>query len=171
MPKTWEERCHGDSVSALVTHADILPTLIRAAGGTPPDDVDGQDLVALARGELESPRRYLEAMAANYTECEYLAITDGRWKYIWYPEGAAEQLFDLASDPEELANLAGQSDYDEKRSELKAEMIRRHERRGSRFVTAGELLQRPVTHESLKDRRNQGFWAYHTEYDQTFNRH
>jgi len=171
MPKTWKRRCHGDRVSTPVTHADILPTLVSAAGGRLPDNVDGQDLVALARGDLENPRRYLEAMAAQYSECEYLAITDGRWKYIWYPEGAAEQLFDLALDPEELVNLAGQSDYDEKRSELKTEMIRRHERRGSRFVTGGELLQRPVKQESLKDRRNQSFWAYHTEYDQTFNRH
>ena len=90
MPKNCENRQYGTSMDHVVTLADILPTLVHAAGGTPPDDVDGQNLIALARGQLESPRQYLEGMFGQSSE--YYGITDGRWKYIWYPEGAAEQL-------------------------------------------------------------------------------
>jgi arylsulfatase A-like enzyme len=37
----------------------------------------------------------------------YIAVNDGRWKYIRYlKEGETEELYDLKSDPEELANLA-----------------------------------------------------------------
>ena len=94
MPSSWDNRCHGTQVATPVTHADILPTLLKAAGGDPPADTDGQDLVAVARGEHESPRRYLEGMNGPgpagkdlRLDCIYLAITDGCWKYIWYPEG------------------------------------------------------------------------------------
>ena len=34
------------------------------------------------------------------------AVTDGRWKYCVYPRIGHRQLFDLASDPAELINLA-----------------------------------------------------------------
>jgi hypothetical protein len=32
--------------------------------------------------------------------------TDGRWKYLYYAWGGAEQLFDLAHDPTERHDLA-----------------------------------------------------------------
>ena len=105
MPQSWENRRHGTTVDSPITHADILPTLVGVAGGTQPSDSDGQDLVALARNELEHPRRYLEAMSgprwpqAERIPCVYMALTDGQWKYIWYPEGPTEQLFNLAEGP------------------------------------------------------------------------
>ena len=91
MPQSWDNRRHGTIVDSPITHADILPTLVGVAGGTQPSDSDGQDLVALARNELEHPRHYLEAMSgprwpqAERIPCVYLALTDGQWKYIWYP--------------------------------------------------------------------------------------
>ena len=32
MPSSWDNRCHGTQVATPVTHADILPTLLKAAG-------------------------------------------------------------------------------------------------------------------------------------------
>jgi len=106
------------------------------------------------------PREYLEAMMGNVTEwitppidCDYLAITDGAWKYIWYPEGGVEQLFNLKNDPHELVNLAGASDAaaaDRTAEEaaaakkrLKEELITRHRKRNSRYLENGELPYLP----------------------------
>jgi arylsulfatase len=168
LPKSWADRRHGTTVDTPVTHADILPTLVAAAGGpafgeAPETGIDGQDLIALARGELDEPRRYLEAMAGSMDDPSHLSITDGRWKYSYYPEGPAEQLFDLETDPQELHNLAGRAEYEEQRAALRGEMIRRHEARRSPFVQDGELIARPPQGDSTRDRRNTSWPGYHTE--------
>ena len=46
----------GTHSDALVMNMDLYPTLLRAAGGTPPDDVDGLDLRPLAGGETDRVR-------------------------------------------------------------------------------------------------------------------
>jgi arylsulfatase A-like enzyme len=165
LPKSWEDRRHGTTVSAPVTHADILPTLVAAAGGQPPDGIDGQNLIALARGQLPGPRQYLEGIGPSGGKYDYVGITDGRWKYIWYPEGAAEQLFDLREDPSELRNLVGVEAYSAKRQELEQELVRRHETRASEYAKDGRLVAWPKRGDSVTDRRNQSWPGYRTEYE------
>ena len=166
LPQGWENRCHGRSNKQLVTLADILPTLVRAGGGTPPPDVDGQDLIALAQGGLAAPRQYLEATGGgrSFWSWRYYAITDGRWKSIFYPEGGAEQLFDLENDPQELIDLAKKPEFEAKRAELTSVMVRRHEARGSETIEDGRLVALPLEGDSEADRRNHSWPGYHTEY-------
>jgi arylsulfatase A-like enzyme len=171
MPSSWENRCHGTQVQSPVTHADILPTLLKAAGGEAPDDSDGQDLVAVARGEHDSPRRYLEAThgpgpteRALGMDCTYLAITDGSWKYIWYPEGPAEQLFDIEADSQERHNLAHAPEAEAKKQELQEELIRRQQDRGGALLDNGALPVSPVYHVDENEMRDQGQPGAHTEY-------
>jgi arylsulfatase A-like enzyme len=161
MPRSWDDRRHGTTVDSVVSHADILPTLVAAAGGEPPSDVDGQDLIALAKGQLEGPRRYLVGMAGTPHAPDYLAVTDGRWKYIWYPEGGTEQLFDLASDPHELTDLAIDATHEHRMAELRNELISRQ----------GELVTRPREPDSTTDRRNHSWPGYHTEHHNIDVRH
>lgn len=162
MPKCWENRMHGTKVTTPVTFADILPTLVKAAGGEVPSRVDGMDLIALARGEIEKPRRYVEATAGE--EPSYFAITDGVWKYIWYTEGGEEQLFNLAEDPHELANLAKEKEYQEKCRELHAELVARDRARGGKFTEGQRLIARPRYGDSERDRRNTSWPGFHTEH-------
>lgn len=157
-PSSWDSP-RGITMDSLVTLADILPTLVRASAGASSGDgelknplegrIDGQDLIALARGELENPRRYLEAMSTQYDQAgkmpDYLAITDGILKYIWYPEGGTEQLFDLRSDPSELTDQVDNSDYQDALEELRQQLIDRNEARGSRWVRNGLLVARTVS--------------------------
>jgi len=159
LPQSWDNRGHGSESNQLVTHADVLPTLVTAAGGTPPEDVEGLDLLSVVRGE-RAPRPYLEASA----DWNFFALTDGRWKYIYYPEGAVEQLFDLETDPQELTNLAGNPRCAEKQAALRDELIRRHESRGSEWVADGRLVEKPLRGDSAADRRNQSWMGYHTEH-------
>ncbi len=160
LPKSWSDRRHGTSVAAPVTHADILPTLVAAAGGAPPRNVDGMDLAALARGQIE-PRAYLEA--SSEPGGRYAALTDGRWKYMWYPEGGVEQLFDIQTDPRELRDLAALAEFADQRDRLRDELTRRHAARGSTFVRDGGLVVQPVRDDSEADRRNSNWPGYHTE--------
>jgi arylsulfatase len=171
LPQSWPDRQHGTTVGSVVTHADVLPTLVTAAGGTPPAGVDGQDLVAMARGQLAAPRRYLEATLGRDDQPAFLGITDGRWKYMWYPEGAAEQLFDLAEDLQELRNLAGLPAYEGMRRELYDEMMRRHQARNSPYLRDGKLVALPLQGDSTRDRRNTSWPGYHTDFYQVDVRH
>ncbi len=170
MPQSWDNRQHGTQQHHLVTLADILPTVVAAAGGTPPPDVDGIDLVALARGKAE-PRSYLESMNGSTAAPGNLAITDGRWKYLWFPIGGSEQLFDLETDPHECNNVIDLADHANERERLRAELIRRHTDRGSALVQDGSLITLPVPNESTADRRNRGWPGYHTEFHPVDVRH
>ncbi|MXX27177.1 MAG: sulfatase-like hydrolase/transferase, partial [Caldilineaceae bacterium SB0668_bin_21] len=163
MPQGWDNRRHGTRNPSLVTLADILPTAVAAAGGTPPDDVDGLDLVALARGEIE-PRPYLESALGNQDRPGNYAITDGRWKYIWFPVGGSEQLFDLETDPQELSNLAHAAEASPHLERLRSELIDRHQARGSAAVDGANWVTRPVPPETEADRRNTSWPGYHTEF-------
>jgi len=163
LPHSWKNRRHGSQISVPVTHADILPTLLSAAGGDIPNDCDGIDLTALARGEADQSRQYLEGIFATSTHVDWLSLTDGTWKYIWYPEGPSEQLFNLDTDPLELHNLAGLSEFDSKRRELYALLRDRHVARNSDYVENGELIRRPLAGDTERDRRNRSWPGYHTD--------
>jgi hypothetical protein len=127
-------------------------------------DVDGQDLVALAREQLDQPRRYHEAMSGSMTEPAHLSATVGRRMYWYYPEGAVEQLFGLADDPHEARNLVGYPDYDDKCEELHRVLVQRHEARQSPLVVGGKLISWPLRNDAAIDRRNTSWPSYHTEF-------
>ncbi len=165
MPESWKERECGKRVKTPVTHSDILPTLVSAAGGDVPENVDGQDLIGLVRGELPSPRRYAEgSYASSYDKdnYEYLAVTDGQWKYIWYPEGGREQLFDLSKDPIETDDLAGKNSA--KCTELHMLLVEKDRSRGGHLISGDRLAQRDILNDSEAERRSRNWPGYHTEY-------
>ena len=161
-PRSSEPRMPGAVVTDVVTHADVLPTLVAAAGGEVGAEVEGLDMIGLAAGRVE-PRRCLEASVTTGGEAIYHAVTDGRWKYIWYPEGARELLFDLASDPREENDLSSAGDHDAKLGEMRSEMTGRLEARGSALVDGGELVTRPVVEIDEKELRSRGWPGLHTE--------
>ncbi|NED99702.1 sulfatase-like hydrolase/transferase [Phytoactinopolyspora halotolerans] len=162
LPKSWDDRRHGTTVADPVTHADIMPTLLAAAGQPAPGQCDGQDLFALARGELDSPRRYVDGVG-RVPDATYHAITDGRWKYIHYPEGDTEQLFDVENDPDERTDLSGSSEHEKRRADLRQELIDLLERRGSEWVRDGRLVSQEPFGDTTRDRRNESWPGYHTE--------
>jgi arylsulfatase A-like enzyme len=162
LPKSWQDRRHGTSVDAPVTLADVLPTLVGAAGGQSPEAADGQDLIALAREQLPEPRQYVASAGLRETP-NHLSITDGRWKYCYYPEGAAEQLFDLEEDPRELRDLAPVNAFDDERRRMQRALVERLEQYGCEWVEDGELIALPVREESERDRRNDPWPGYHTD--------
>ena len=167
LPQGWSDRCYGTVCETPVTYCDIMPTFLAAAGAAGAYDGEGIDLTALARGQA-APRQYVEGCGHGM---EWAGITDGRWKYMWYPEGAVEQLFDVQTDPHEEHELSRRSEHAGKLAELREELTGRQAARGTDWVKAGRLISKPLLGDSERDRRNRPWPGYHTEHCEIDVRH
>ena len=78
----------GKRTDALVQYADVLPTLLELAGGTPAQAgavFDGTSFAAVLRGGKETHRQFAYGMHNNLPEGPAYpsrTISDGRWRYI-----------------------------------------------------------------------------------------
>jgi arylsulfatase len=171
----------GTSCDALVTHTDVTATLLAAARAAPAaraGPAPAGDLVELAAGG-GARREFLYGMATEARpgggdSLLYLAATDGRWKYIWYPEGPAEQLFDLAADPQEIVDLAADGAPAAVRAGRRlAEAVREHAARTipDRMSGGAELPAWPPRQDSSRERRAGSWPGFHTEYHDADVRH
>ena len=88
----------------LVGWQDVMPTLLDLAGIDIPDTVEGLSMVG------EERRSSLYGECGEGTNATRM-IHAGRHKLIYYPVGNRVQLFDIASDPSELNDLAGSPDH------------------------------------------------------------
>lgn len=105
----------GMVVREPVSQVDVTPTLLQlAAEGTgaaipePVDPLDGESLLNFADGKTDRNRTVAEYTAEG-TGQPMLLLREGSWKYTCCP-GDPEQLFDLASDPNEVTNRAADPD-------------------------------------------------------------
>lgn len=137
----------GKVLDALVSHVDVYPTLCELAGVPRPEFLQGSSLLPLVRGEASSIRDELFAEMTWHAAYEpQRAVRTERWKYIrrfgdrrtpvlancddspskdlllelgWAErEIAFEQLYDLAFDPNEATNLAGDVAFEDVRADL-----------------------------------------------------
>lgn len=76
----------GKRTGAMIQYADVLPTLIEAAGGTVnQSDFDGSSFLPVLLGRKDTHRRYAYAMHNNVPEgppYPIRSISDGRFRYI-----------------------------------------------------------------------------------------
>jgi len=98
----------------LVTQADLLPTLAALAGVKAPASLFGIDLT---RSRNERPAVFLEYYAKQKWVNPIRTIRTRRWKLNWYDRGNQE-LYDLASDPYETRNRAGEAALSQIQSDL-----------------------------------------------------
>jgi arylsulfatase len=102
---------------AVMHVADIMPTLLEVAGTSYPKTYKGKDVppalgkswVPLLEGRAESPRTDQDVLAWELFGNR--AVRQGNWKLRWQikPFGTEEwELFDLATDPGELKDLAAE---------------------------------------------------------------
>ena len=114
---------------ALTGNVDFLPTILRLAGQEVPENVDGRDLMPLYEDPTAAIHESLPLINVwGPKQVHSFGVVTKQWKYIYWPydEGdfeKAEELFDTASDPGELKNLA---DVTFATTELK-EMRRRYD--------------------------------------------
>lgn len=127
----------------VVEIRDILPTFLDAAGAAIPEGVDGRSILELIRNPKRVPWR--ETIDIEHNSCYgpntgYVALTDGRWKYIWFYSRGEEQLFDLSADPYENNDLHHATEHAETLAAFRRRMARHLAERGDRWVSpSGEL--------------------------------
>ncbi len=113
----------GQRSDALCYLLDVFPTLCDVVDLPTPDSVEGRSLAPIVQGSSDAGG--YESLFFAYMDCQR-AVRDDRWKLVEY-FGEADrvtQLFDLAADPHETANLASAPDMDEQVKRLRGELER-----------------------------------------------
>ena len=84
----------------VVTHIDVMPTILELAGIQIPDMVEGKSMTGLMKGETNCWREFMHGEHANGNH-GWQYLTDGKEKYIWETASGRELFFDLINDPHE----------------------------------------------------------------------
>ncbi len=99
----------GFSSSHRIYSLDLYASLCELAGIDVPQNVESRSFVPILKGQVQSAR---DVFYSAYAQCQR-SVFDGRWKLIRYIVGDRErlQLFDLQEDPDELQDLAADTNY------------------------------------------------------------
>jgi arylsulfatase A-like enzyme len=123
------------SINALVSHEDVLPTVIDIAGVAPPPyELTGVSMAPLLRGTATATRDRVVSVESSRQAS--LSLRTERWKLIhpivedskgrpfpdFYgrPRSPEPLLFDLAADPSERKDVSG--DYPDQLASMSAEL-------------------------------------------------
>ncbi|HCN29275.1 MAG TPA: sulfatase, partial [Verrucomicrobiales bacterium] len=139
-----------------VNSPDLVRTFFSFAGLEPEWEMHGRDLTPLLTAPdapaaitpclYEHTGKYYgsevaKVLRATPAEAEhggvpwYVALNDGRWKYIRYLRaGEIEELYDLKDDPEELANLAASAAHRPELERLRAALATELDRTRAPFT-------------------------------------
>jgi arylsulfatase A-like enzyme len=111
----WPGRVRPGESERLVAHVDVLPTIAGLAGVAldPPRPLDGVDLWPGLSGASTVEREPVAPVAFGVEDGELgsFALVGERWKLVESIRSAAPpvcELFDLAVDPDEAHDLAGE---------------------------------------------------------------
>ena len=113
----------GETVATPVSLVDIYQTAVESVGETLNEDehgLPGDSLIDLANGAF-AERAVLSEYHDGGSITGFFMLRRGRWKYIHYV-GYAPQLFDIESDPDELADLGECPDHAGVRAECEARL-------------------------------------------------
>lgn len=108
---------------SVICGLDLVPTVASLVGGVEVEDAvrstwDGVDFSRAMRTPKDGTQAPFHRARPLIWEWRYpiegpvfwkspvLAVRDGDWKYLWNPDGSREELFDLATDPLELRDVA-----------------------------------------------------------------
>ncbi|MEK7707947.1 MAG: hypothetical protein AAB380_08130 [Verrucomicrobiota bacterium] len=92
---------------------------------------------------MDSPPVFQINRAFQFRKDGWVALTDQRYKYIYYTITGAQQLFDLQNDPHELRDLAAESDSAALVKEWRQKMVQHLAIRGDAWVRDGDLVVQP----------------------------
>lgn len=126
----------------LVELRDIAPTFLDATGMNKPKVMDGESMLNILQ---EKPwRNILDLEHAQVYEDDnaWVALTDGRYKYIYFTLTGQQQLFDLKNDPYEKNNLDNDDNRKNNQHRIKRwrrKMVEHLSVRGEEWVKDGDL--------------------------------
>jgi len=141
----WPERLglearRGQVRPELVELRDVLPTFLDAAGLPRPSAVEGASLLDALRGKPWRALLDLEHASCYAPQDGWVALTDQRYKYIYYTVTGEQQLFDLQNDPQETRDLASEAASAPLVREWRRKMVKHLAVRGDAWVREGDLV-------------------------------
>jgi len=146
----WPERiAPGTEVEQLLTHVNLAPTMLEAAGARIPDAMEGESaLDLLTEGADRTLHEFLVTQECTW-QMKWGLRTD-RWKYIKAREedlygSPMAELYDLDADPGEFDNIASMrpdvaSQLDTKLEAWVSYMMRQNDLDKDLLVTHGITL-------------------------------
>jgi choline-sulfatase len=145
---------------------DLLPTLVGLAGGDDvavARDLDAESLLPLLAGEHDDREVVVGQYLAEGAVAPIVMYRRGSWKLIHSPVDP-DQLFDLATDPLERHNRAGDPEAAGVLAELRAEVAARWDlSRIDREVRDSQRRRRLVGDALVRGRETS--WDYEPAYD------
>ena len=116
-------------VAGLALNIDVAPTLLELAGVAAPASMQGRSLVKMLRGEsagVHDSFLYEYGMDGNLPAIPAIqAVRTAGRIYVRYPARPGdEELYDFASDPREVMNLAARPEWQGVRDTLRAQLER-----------------------------------------------
>lgn len=128
---SWPERWKGGQRRALTSgHLDLVKTVADIGGGETPGDWNGDSLVPW----LDDANHRWKDFACSEYYAQFIAhgfamARTGKWKYVYHGQPAADmpaerQLFDMQADPQELRNLAADSQHRDLIENLHARLVK-----------------------------------------------
>ncbi len=118
----------GMTNTQMVQNLDFAQTFLEAAQITPPEDMQGESLLPLFRGETEGFRdavyyHYYEYPAEHKVKRHYAIVTEAYKLIHFYDDVDEWELYDHKKDPYELNNVYNQESYAEIVTQLKKELV------------------------------------------------
>jgi len=120
-PPSWKG---GIVVQEPVSIIDVMPTILECAGVDQKRvlPIDGKSVIPLMEGERDRNRTIFAEIHSGGVTIACFMVRQADFKYI-HTTGYAPQLYDLAKDPKEWNNLAGQPEYQEVERKLHALLV------------------------------------------------
>ena len=132
----------GQKRDELVELRDVLPTFLDASGMHKPELMDGKSMLNILNGKPWRKILDLEHSLIYEKDNAWVALTDGRHKYIYFTLTGQQQLFDLKNDPYELSDLASAKRIPDNKKIIDSwrnKMITHLKIRGEHWVKDGDL--------------------------------
>ena len=111
----------------LLSHIDLLPTLLPYCQIDPPSNLAGVDFGWIVKAGAGHRREGIMAEyyahKAGHKRIPLRCWRTREWKYVESTEGD-DELYDLCADPGESVNLAGDPDHRDMRTELRQQLLR-----------------------------------------------
>jgi arylsulfatase A-like enzyme len=139
------ERARGKVNDKLVLNLDLAPTILDLAGVKIPETVQGRSWRPLLEGNRDAPWRtsffYEYFYERGFNIPTVLAVRTEKAKLIKYPgHDDWTELFDLAADPYEMKNLAGDPAAKELLAAMQAEFDRQAQAVGFKIPPTADPL-------------------------------
>ncbi len=121
----------GSRDTHLVQNLDFAETFLDIAGAQAPDEMQGESIVPLLRGE--DPEGWRDSIYYEYFEVgihavePHYGVRTDRHKLMHFHRIDEWELYDIETDPDEVHNLYGQPGMEALTAELEAELARLRE--------------------------------------------